>query len=211
MTSTMLKESTGPNIPKRICLYGGTFDPIHLGHTHIAKAAHDRFKFEQVIFLPCKQSPHKTKERHAAKHHRLAMCKLAITDLDWANVDDFDLNTPEPCYSWRVVEAMQNQFLGAQLFWLMGSDQWQALHKWNRPDHLAELVEFIVFSRGATPIERSGFQMHAIHGAHPASATIIRENTPGRQQNDWLHPEVLKYIKKHQLYHDAAKFNKADD
>ena len=87
----------------------------------------------------------------------------------------------------------------------------QALHKWNRPDHLAELVEFIVFSRGATPIERSGFQMHAIHGAHPASATIIRENTPGRQQNDWLHPEVLKYIKKHQLYHDAAKFNKADD
>lgn len=188
------------NALKRICLFGGTFDPIHLGHTHIASAAVEHLQLDKVIFLPCRQSPHKQGRKHAAEKHRLRMCQLATEGLDWATVNDFDLTAPSPCYSWRTAEAMQKQYPEAQLYWLMGTDQWEALPKWNRPDYLAELVEFIVFTRGAPAQERQGFRMHAIEGSHPASATQIRETINTTQHQDWLSRSVSQYIERHHLY-----------
>lgn len=188
---------------KKICLFGGTFDPIHLGHSYIAEAAIRAMSLDEMIFLPCRQSPHKVGQKHASEKHRLAMCQLATADIKHARVDNYDLTAPEPCYSWRTAEHMKTLYPDAQLFWLMGTDQWQALPRWNRPERLAELVEFIVFTRGEPPTPRSGFQMHSFQGNHPASATQIR-NTIGSSHlhtvKDWLHPDVLEYIKNHQLY-----------
>jgi nicotinate-nucleotide adenylyltransferase len=185
---------------KNICLFGGTFDPIHLGHIHIAKAAVDALDLDKVIFLPCKQSPHKTGVQHAGEQDRLAMCRLATTPYEWAQVDDFDLKATLPCYSWRTAEAMTARYPGARLFWLMGSDQWQALEKWNRPERLAELVEFIVFSRGDVPEPREGYCLHPITGHHPASATLIRASAPENLLSEWLADDVTTYIREHHLY-----------
>lgn len=196
--------------PLKICLFGGTFDPIHLGHTTIAEAAVRKLKLDQVIFLPCRQSPHKIGQDHASANHRLEMCRLAIQDLDWARVDDHDLVTPPPSYSWLTAEAMATRFPGARLYWLMGTDQWQALPRWTKPDKLASLVEFIVFSRGEPASPRDGYRMHPIHGEHPASATQIRcaPNTP--PASDWLHPDVLQYTQTHQLYRQQDSNDEAD-
>ena len=199
------------NHPTRICLFGGTFDPIHLGHTHIASVAVAELKLDLVVFLPCRQSPHKKGKNHAAGHHRLEMCQLATASLPWALVDDFDLTAPEPCYSWRTAEAMRKKFPQAELFWLMGSDQWDALPNWNRPDHLAQLVKFIVFSRGKSAEARPGFRMHAISGNHPASATAIRKEFSQGLHHDWLNSEVLEYIRRHQLYLEPSELSQADD
>jgi nicotinate-nucleotide adenylyltransferase len=187
---------------EKICLFGGTFDPVHLGHIYIAQAAVKELNLSQVIFLPCRQSPHKIGEQHASGTHRLAMCQLATQNFPWAKIDDFDLTSPPPSYSWRTAQAMQHKYPSAQLYWLMGSDQWDALLNWDQPETLANLVEFIVFSRGTRPKPRQGFRMHAIQGNHPASASAIRHTISGKKTKQWLHPEVNEYIQRHGLYTD---------
>ncbi|MGJ8677881.1 MAG: nicotinate (nicotinamide) nucleotide adenylyltransferase [Akkermansiaceae bacterium] len=191
----------------RICLFGGTFDPIHTGHTHIAAAARSQLDIDRVIFLPCKQSPHKTGQKHADAEHRLAMCHLATEDLEWAEVSDYDLTAPAPSYSWRTAEVMKQRFPDSQLFWLMGSDQWEALHLWNKADYLSQLVEFIVFQRGAEIHERKNYLLHRINGDHPASATVIRQALSSHTLAPWLDPLVSQYIESQQLYRtDSSLF-----
>ncbi len=188
---------------QKICLFGGTFDPIHLGHTHIAERAITALSLDEIIFLPCRQSPHKVGQNHASEQHRLEMCRLATVDIKSTRVDDYDLTAPSPSYSWRTAEHVQQLYPDAQLFWLMGTDQWQALPRWDRPEHLARLVDFIVFTRGDAPEPRQEFSMHIIQGHHPGSATHIRDHintTHFQTVQDWLHPDVLTYIKLHQLY-----------
>lgn len=185
---------------KKICLFGGSFDPIHLGHIQIAKAAVDELHLDKVIFLPCRQSPHKSDQAHASGQQRLEMCQLATSGMDWAEVDAHDLKAQPPCYSWRTAEAMAERYPNAQLFWLMGTDQWQALPRWNRPDHLASLVEFIVYTRETSPEPREGYRLQCIHGNHPASSTEIRQHMQDEPRTEWLPPQVNDYIKTHQLY-----------
>lgn len=186
--------------PEKICLFGGTFDPIHLGHIQIASKAVEKLGLNRVIFLPCQQSPHKPGQQHADARHRLAMCQLATHDFDWAEVSDHDLVTPPPSYSLKTAQAMHKRLPYARLFWLMGTDQWQVLPKWHRPDELAQLVEFIVFARGEKPTPRHGYRMHAIQGDHPASATAIRQSFKDQGSQPWLHSEVAQYIQNHNLY-----------
>lgn len=186
--------------PLNICLFGGTFDPIHLGHTHMAQAAVHEFDLDRVIFLPCKESPHKPGHKHASGSDRLEMCRLATAELEWAEINDFDMIAPAPSYSWRTAEAMAERFPNARLFWLMGTDQWQALPRWHRTEHLASLVEFIVFTRGDAPEELPGYRLHSISGNHPASATAIRKSASDILLTDWLAPEVAAYIHSNQLY-----------
>jgi len=189
--------------PQKVCLFGGTFDPIHRGHLHIAEAAIRELNLDQLIFLPCRKSPHKADIQSASGTDRLAMCQLAIEGMEKVSVDDFDLTASEPSYSWRTVEHMQKRFPEARLFWLMGTDQWQALPRWNRVEHLASMVEFIVFTRGEKPAPRKGFRMHSINGHHPASATEIRKAAAANEQElqlEWLEDSVLRYIQAHHLY-----------
>lgn len=198
------KEKQSDKPSEKICLFGGTFDPIHLGHIHIASEAVAQLGLDRIIFLPCQQSPHKTGQQHAEAIHRHAMCELAAHSFDWAEVDDHDLTTPPPSYSWKTAQAMRKRFPDARLFWLMGTDQWEALPRWDQPDKLSHLVEFIVFARGEEPTPRQGYRMHAMKGDHPASATQIRQSIRGHDTPPWLHPEVAQYIKSHKLYENHS-------
>ena len=174
--------------PRRIALFGGTFDPIHLGHVEIARRAKDLLELDEVRFLPCHTSPHKVGVASAPAADRLEMARLATRDLPWAVVDDFDLSRPPPSYSFETAEEMARRFPGARLFWLMGADQWRALPRWKELARLADLVEFIVFARDGEPEPYPGWIMHFLKGTtHPASATAIRQAlAEGRSTLPWL-------------------------
>lgn len=184
----------------KICLFGGTFDPIHLGHTYIATEVLRLGLADRVIFIPCKQSPHKQDRQNTADHHRLAMCKAAVKGIDNMEVSDWELNAPSPSYSWRTAEAMQQHYPNSDLFWLMGTDQWQALPHWSRANYLSSLVKFIVFTRGTPVSPLADFQSTALHGRHPASASQIREDLSFGLEPRWLTPSVLNYLKENRLY-----------
>lgn len=191
--------------PRKIALFGGTFDPVHLGHIHLAETAREQIGLDEVRFLPCRISPHKQNSHPATAVDRLEMLRLATTGLPWAVVDDFEVRREGPSYSYQTAEAMAARLPGARLFWIMGSDQWETLDSWAEPRRLAACVEFIVFTReGKVPQSRDSFQMHPLDGSHPASATEIREACArGEMNHRWLAPAISGWIREHALYQPA--------
>ncbi len=188
--------------PKKIALFGGTFDPVHLGHIHLARTAVKTLELDQVRLLPCRISPHKPGSNPTPAADRLEMLRLATADLPWAVVDDFETRIEGPSFSYRTAEEIAARFPQARLFWIMGGDQWAALDQWAEPQRLAKCVEFIVFTRGGPLMAREGFQSHALVADHPASATAIREALAcGAEHHEWLDPRVSRWIREHHLYH----------
>jgi len=186
---------------RRIGLFGGTFDPVHLGHLHLARVARESLGLDEVRFIPCRISPHKLGSEPTPAAERLAMLRLATRNEPWAVVDDLETLRAGPSYSWQTARETRDRFPQARLFWIMGTDQWEALPHWAHPERLAECVEFIVFSRGAPAAPRNGYGLHAIHADHPASATRIREALAnGENHLPWLDPEVESHIRRLGLY-----------
>ncbi|MFZ9936622.1 MAG: nicotinate (nicotinamide) nucleotide adenylyltransferase [Luteolibacter sp.] len=187
--------------PEKIALFGGTFDPVHLGHIHLARTAVEALGLDQVRFLPCRISPHKLGSHPTPAADRLEMLQLATTELPWAVVDDFETRIEGPSFSYRTAEEMAARFPQARLFWIMGGDQWAALDQWAEPRRLAKCVEFIVFTRGEPLAAREGCRSHPLAVFHPASATIIREAlAEGAGGHEWLDPAVARWIREHGLY-----------
>ncbi|MEM1085426.1 MAG: nicotinate (nicotinamide) nucleotide adenylyltransferase [Verrucomicrobiota bacterium] len=188
---------------RRIALFGGTFDPVHLGHLRIAELAKNGLHLDQVRFLPCRISPHKTDRPPTSADHRLEMLRLALAETPWAVADDYELRIPPPSYSYLTAEAMRQRHPEARLFWLMGLDQWEALPGWREPERLAAVVEFIVFDRDGRPNPRPGMTLHHLQGNHPASASEIRESCrDGQLRTDWLPSPLATYIEQQGLYSD---------
>ena len=189
------------NPPRKIGIFGGTFDPVHLGHLHLANLAREALGLDEVRFLPCQISPHKTGTAVSGPEDRCEMLRRATSNIPWAVVDDYEILQPGPSYSYLTAQAMAARFPTARLFWIMGGDQWQSLPRWKNPEQLAELVEFIVLARGETPQPRDGYRLHVVAGGHPASATEIRQAvSDGAPTHPWLAPDVCEWIAGRGLY-----------
>ena len=184
----------------RIALFGGSFDPVHLGHLELAKAALTKEKLDQVIFIPCWQSPFKGKTI-ASGEQRLTMLRLAIDELElnWAEVSDFEILRPEPSFSWQTVEHFREAVDDAEWYWILGTDQWNAIEKWAEPEKLRSWLRFIVATRGGQEVEpRKGWNNLAIEFEHPASATRIRETFS--EHRDWLPEDVASFCEEEKIY-----------
>lgn len=187
--------------PEKIAIFGGTFDPVHEGHLEIATKAVATLALNQVIFLPCRRSPHKTETPGASDAERLEMLKIATSHLPWAIVEDYELQKPPPSYTWETVRHLKQKLPPqTQLFLLIGLDQWNNLPRWQNTEALAADLEFIVVGRSGHPRPRSGFRAHFIKGNHPASASEIRKILALGGTPDWLPPEVTRFISKKDLY-----------
>lgn len=114
---------------KNIGLFGGTFDPIHNGHLHIARAFADEIGLDLVVFLPAGDPYHKDSTRTPAQE-RLNMVELAIADEPKFAASDCDIVRDGATYTFDTVQIFRQQFPGAQLWWLMGSDSLMQLHTW---------------------------------------------------------------------------------
>lgn len=180
----------------KVCLFGGSFDPVHEGHLAIAAEAQRLCALDQVVFLPAARSPFKEEgSLFFTDEQRLAMLREAVRGMPWAVVSDLDMRLPAPSWSWRVVEACLAERPGDELFWLLGTDQWELLHLWARPDFLAQHLTFIVYHRGRAPEPRPGVRSIFLSGAeHPASSSVIRAHLTSRSPLPpaWLPPGVEK-------------------
>jgi nicotinate-nucleotide adenylyltransferase len=163
--------------PARLALFGGTFDPIHGGHLAIAAEARRAARLDRVIFLPARQSPHKSDQRiRATDAERLEMLRLATRGLDWAEVSDWEIRQAPPSYSWKTALHFRAAHPGSRLFWILGADQWTVITQWAEPEVLRETLEFLVFPRPPLPppAPRTGWRARFLETIHPASATAIR-------------------------------------
>ncbi len=182
----------------KACLFGGSFDPVHCGHLAIAAAAQRECALDELVFLPAACSPFKVDSRtFFSDTQRVDMLQLAIQKLPWARVSTMDLELPPPSWSWRVAELWHEQNPGVELYWLMGTDQWEQLHRWARYDYLCEMLHFIVYHRETPPQPRDGVRSTFIcSGLHEASSSGIREALKAQRPvpEGWLHPAVQEYI-----------------
>jgi nicotinate-nucleotide adenylyltransferase len=189
----------------RLALFGGSFDPPHRAHLAIAAAAVEQCALERVIFIPCQVSPLKGRQPAAPGAHRLAMLRLAVAGLPWAEVSDWELARPGPSYSWQTAEHFAALYPQAALHWLMGADQWESLERWARPDFLREHLTFIVFAReGIAPQPRPGWRAHFLEGAWPGSSTEARALLAAGQSAAALLPATVEeYAVRERLYRKA--------
>lgn len=181
-----------------ICLFGGSFDPVHAGHIAIATAAQRMCRLDEVVFLPAARSPFKQNAPTSfSNEQRLHMLQMATEDLPWARVSSLDLELPPPSWSWRIAEHWHQTHPESQLFWLMGTDQWEQLHRWARFDYLCDLLHFIVYHRDTPPQPRPGIRSTFIcTGLHPATSSAIREGLQNHTPipDSWLPTKIKNYL-----------------
>jgi len=171
----------------------------------MASEAQRQCFLNQVIFIPCWQSPHKPDADSTDVGHRLEMTRLATKGLPWAKVSDYETERREVSYSWQTTQHFKNQHPKAQLYWLLGADQWKVIDTWSLTDFLVEHLTFLVCPRGDQPIQsHSGLNSMILEGRFDAVGTDIRaefkKNTHSAELSKSLSPEVLTYINKQRLY-----------
>lgn len=190
-----------PEKTLRICLFGGTFDPVHNGHVQMAEKVVSEGLADEIVFIPCRQSPLKETATGASGAQRVKMLELATRNLLFAKVDDLELERPLPSFSYQTVQTYQEDNPGAQIQWVLGTDQWNALDDWRESEFLLKTLEFIVLQRGEEPlVQRPSSRMKRLEFSHPASATAIRQSLSVGQEAKWLDEKVAKFIKAENLY-----------
>ena len=191
--------------PSRVAIFGGTFDPIHLGHLEIANKARTALQLDRVIFLPCRQSPHKSSAPGASDEQRLEMIQLVSKDYPWAEVSDHELSQAPPSYTWESVRHFKSTLPeSTRLFLILGLDQWTSLPTWAHPERIARDVELIVVGRNGTPSPREGYQAHFLPGNHPASSSEIRSALASGEDPKWLPGKIRTFLSENGLYSDIA-------
>lgn len=139
-----------PERPERIGLFGGSFDPVHSGHLHVARAALERFDLDRVVFVPARQSPHKLSRQLAPGEHRLAMLRLATASEPRFEVSDMELARPGPSFTvdtWRAFRAAVGADASAEIYLVLGSDNLSGLATWREARALLEGTQPIVIHR----------------------------------------------------------------
>jgi len=201
---------------RRIVLFGGSFDPIHVGHTTVARAANDLLHAERLIFIPARRSPHKDREPVADGSDRLAMIRLAIADHPRLDVSDCELRRAGPSYTLDTVRAFRQMYGDAvELCWLVGADAARDLHRWHRAAELLDACRVCVMRRGGAPVPDWSPVARAL-GRERAdalaanvietplvdvSSSAIREDLArGKDVSDRLAPAVWNYIRRRGLY-----------
>lgn len=207
---------TSPSRRPAIGLFGGSFDPVHNGHLHIARAFADELALDTVIFLPAGDPYHKGGSRTDARH-RLAMAQLAAQADPRFAVSDCDIVRRGATYSSDTAAIFRQNFPAADLWWLLGADSLNILHTWKNWRQFADTVNIAVAGRSgsdaAPDAERAAWQRQAEAAGslktlsaplHPASSTDIRRALAGGgDAGALLPPQVAAYIRHHRLYHAA--------
>ena len=135
----------------KLGLYGGSFDPVHLGHLLVAQAACEEFGLDRLCFIPAAQSPFKPGSQPAPANARLQMLRLALAGQSHYDVDVQELTRGGVSYTIDTVRDYRRRFPDARLFWLIGADHVAKLPLWRDAEKLAASVEFLVIPRPGEP------------------------------------------------------------
>jgi nicotinate-nucleotide adenylyltransferase len=131
----------------KIGLLGGSFDPVHLGHLLVARAAREELGLDKVFFIPAAQSPFKPGTAPAPAPERLRLLRLALAGETGAEIDDLELRRGGVSYTVDTLRHYAEKFPGAELFYLIGADQTAQLPQWRDAAELARLAQFAVAPR----------------------------------------------------------------
>lgn len=202
---------------KGIGILGGTFDPIHLGHLHMAEAVYNSLKLEKIIFIPAFVPPHKIGWDYAPATDRYAMTKLAVKPYPHFTVSDIELRRNGVSYTVDTLRELRSLYPEQKLHFIVGADSVVQLHTWNSIYEMLDLATFVAAGRPgyagvrAEVVRNLGVEAAAkiilLHTPeYDISSTDIRNRIRERASLDGLvPPAVEKYIYDHGLYRKQEK------
>ncbi len=140
----------------RLGIFGGTFDPVHLGHLIVAEQAREQCALDEVRFIPAGHPPHKHGRALTAASHRLAMLRFAVAGHAAFRVDDREIRRPGPSYTVVTLEELRGELPQAELFLIMGADSLRDLPDWHQPERICTLATLVVANRPGLPAADRG-------------------------------------------------------
>ena len=195
----------------RTGIFGGSFNPPHLGHLHLAESVHDALGLDEVWLVPSGISPHRSMTAYASGEDRLAMCRLMAEEHDWMRAEDYELRQDGISYTWRTLVHFAETFPENELFLLVGGDMLSSFTQWNLWQEILRRAALAAVTR--EPGEYEQLVPHAEelrqHGevyllnveSFAISSTKIRERIQKSQDCSCYLPEkIVQYIQTRNLY-----------
>jgi nicotinate-nucleotide adenylyltransferase len=190
----------------KVGLFGGTFDPVHLGHLITAQSVREIRKLDKIIFIPSFISPHKTGLKSASPGKRLEMIKLSISGIDFFEYSDFEIKRKSVSYTLDTLTEMKKKY--DEIEFIVGYDNIFQFHTWKNPDELLKLAKIVVLKRKSSyaPPEKDKYYEAAefvqTRGIE-ISATDIRNRVKNGLPINYLVTEKVRdYIYSNKLYLD---------
>jgi nicotinate-nucleotide adenylyltransferase len=210
--------------PRRLGVFGGTFDPLHHGHLDAAAAARAVLTLDELVFVPAKDPPHRPQVPHATASHRFALTALGINGLDGYRVSDAELLREGRSYTADTLRQLHSSGWGpSQLFFIIGADAFAEIATWREYPTVLDLAHFAVIARPGTDIQSAMARTSELQSrvrplaaltaasataifwveAHTRdiSSTMIRARlTTGQSIHDLVPSAVARHIVAHHLY-----------
>lgn len=186
----------------RTIIFGGSFDPIHVGHTALAAEALRQNLADEVWFMVSPLNPHKQGQQLTPEEKRLAMVQLAIDDEPRFKASDFEFTLPRPSYTLHTLQALEAAYPERTFLLLIGADNWEKFDRWYRGDLILERYPIIVYPRGneQQPLLPQGVEWLSSR-LYDISSTQIREMVLSDVDiRGVVSQKVAEYIKMNRLY-----------
>lgn len=184
-------------------LFGGTFDPVHIGHLINAQRVKEIRELDRIIFIPAFISPFKTGEKRSEASDRMAMLKTAISGIDGFDISDYEITKGDVSYTVDTLHHFREEYDNLEL--IVGFDNLAAFDKWHQPDDVLELAQLVVMKRITDDKEFDhDYDQQAVIVDTPVieiSSTEIRKRVQQGLDIRYMVPESVRtYIEKNKLY-----------
>lgn len=184
----------------KILVFGGTYDPVHIGHLLSAESLCEILNPDLVLFVPSAVPPHKNFVQ-TSYQNRFKMLELALESFPKLQVSSIEQTLGGVSFTFRTLEKLGENYPLAKLFWAIGEDNAKSFDRWKNPDKILELAEVVVMSRSDSPKPQNKKLKFYKTRLVDVSSTEIRERVKAGKSISFLVPEkVEKFIYKEGLY-----------
>jgi nicotinate-nucleotide adenylyltransferase len=202
----------------RIGIFGGTFDPVHVGHLVMAEQCREQGRLDEVWFVPAARPPHKAEHDITPFDRRVEMLSLAIAGHPAFRINELERHRAGPSFTVDTVEELQQQHPGNDLHWILGSDSLYDLPGWRSPARIVELAGLLIVPRPSFPVwpeeqlrgslklPNAALRMLVVHSPlmDVSSRDLRRRAAEGRSLR-YLTPRAVEcYIEQHHLYRNPT-------
>ncbi len=186
----------------RVGVFGGTFDPVHVGHLVVAQEVHDALNLDVVLWMPAALPPHRREEAVTAGEIRYEMIRAAVGDDARFEVSRLELDRPGPSFTVDTLEALREREPAAELFLVLGADQVTRLRGWRRPERILELATVVAVGRNGTTATSMDVPHEWVEIPRlDVSASSIRNRVAAGRPIRFLAPDpVCRIIEREALY-----------
>lgn len=190
----------------KIGVYGGTFDPPHVGHLILGEAAREQLKLDRVLFIPAGDPWRKSDRIVTPAHRRLEMTRLAVEGNAAFEVEDYEVIREGPSYTVETLEILHEHFPhDTELVLILGEDALADVPNWRQPERLVELATLAVANRrGVTlpplPFDRARVAPVVMPGIDVSSTELRQRASQGLSLRYQVPDAVIRYVEEHGLY-----------